>query len=619
VRIRVRCTAETFSSHPLSVRLRLSAPDGKTAEGAAPVAGGAADAAIDVDRPVLWWPNGMGAQALYRLEALLETDGTVLDSRTYSLGLRTAELRREPDSWGESFTFAVNGVPLFAKGADWIPADSFPARVRDGRMRSLLQSAADANMNMLRVWGGGTYGEERFYDLCDRLGLLVWQDFIFACGIYPDDDAFAENVRREAVENVRRLRHRASLALWCGNNEMEQGWVEWKWNLPDDPGNARLKAGYDRMFHHMLPDVVAREDPDTPYWPSSASSGEPFVDPNGQRRGDMHYWGVWHSRLPFSAYRGQYPRFASEFGFQSLPPHDTIKSFTEPGDRNFTSYVMEHRQRSGPGNGEILSQMMNHFRLPKDFASLAYLSMILQAEAMRIGVEHWRRNRERVSGTIIWQLNDCWPAVSWSSLDYHGRWKAMHYAAKRFYAPLLLSAADDGMRRELHITNDLSRPWEGEVRWRIETLGGKVIERGSKRTAAAPRTDTPVLELDFTGRISEEERRTAVLVCEARRGRVRAASCVSAFAPYKHLELADPGLKGKIFRAGDGLRIDLASKSAALFVELSLRGADAVFSDNYFHLPAGASARITAPLPAGWTLARARKALRIRSLVDSFA
>ncbi len=617
-RISVRGSVESYSENPLSLRAKVRTPDGTFLESSGPIWRGAAEVAIDVKSPRLWWPNGMGAQDLYQLDVTLERDGDTLDRRSYQLGLRTIKLWREPDAWGESFTFVVNGVPLFAKGADWIPADSFPTRVSDERMRSLLQSAADANMNMLRVWGGGTYGEERFYDLCDRLGILVWQDFIFACGIYPDDDGFAENVRFEAVENIRRLRHHASLALWCGNNEMEQGWNDWKWNKPDDPDNQRLKAGYDRMFHHMLPEVVAQEDPDRPYWPSSASSGEPFVDPNGQQRGDMHYWGVWHDRKPFSAYREQFPRFASEFGFQSLPPFATIKSFTAPGDRNMTSYVMEHRQRSGPGNRVILSQMLDTFRMPKDFPSLAYLSMILQAEGMRIGVEHWRRNRARVSGTIIWQLNDCWPAISWSSLDYFGRWKAMHYAAKRFYAPLLLSAADSGMLREIHVTNDSTETRESEVRWRLETLAGKVADRGTRRISAAPLADTLALALDFSGRLSDEDLRNTILVCELWRGRTKIASCISPFAPIKHLALADPGLKAKAGLGKKGLVIDVTAKKLALFVELSLVGADVVFSDNYFDLPAGASARITAPLPAGWTPARARKALRIRSLIDSY-
>ena len=618
VRVSAAAAVESWEEKPLTIRATLLAPGGGRMQSVAAVQRGSAELAIDVDDPRLWWPSGMGAQDLYQFEVTLEADGTVLDRRAYRIGLRTISLRREPDAWGESFTFVVNGVPLFAKGADWIPADSFPTRVTDAHMESLLQSAVDANMNMLRVWGGGTYGEERFYDICDRLGILVWQDFIFACGIYPDDDAFAENVRLEALENVRRLHHRASLALWCGNNEMEQGWNDWKWDKPDDPDNQRLKAGYDRMFHHMLPAVVAQEDPDRPYWPSSASSGEPFVDPNGQQRGDMHYWGVWHERKPFTAYREQFPRFASEFGFQSLPPYKTIKTFTAPGDRNLTAYVMEHRQRSGPGNRVILSQMLDTFRMPKDFPSLAYLSMILQAEGMRIGVEHWRRNRARVSGTIIWQLNDCWQAISWSSLDYFGRWKAMHYAARRFYAPVLLSVEDADLRREIHVTSDRTHAWDGEVRWRLETLAGKTVERVKEKITAEPLADTPVRALDFTGRIDDANRRETILVCELWQGRAKIATCVSPFAPIKHLPLADPGLKVKAGRGKDGLAFDVSTMTLALFVELSLEGADVVFSDNYFDLPAGASARITAPLPAGWTLARARKALRVRSLADSF-
>jgi beta-mannosidase len=618
VRISVHATVQTYSETPSVLRVVLTAPDGSHSASEAAVACGATALSIDVENPRLWWPCGMGAQSLYRLEVTLEADGGVLDRRAFQLGLRTVDLKRSPDAWGESFTFVVNGVPLFAKGADWIPADSFTPRVSGARLRALLQSAADANMNMLRVWGGGTYGEERFYDLCDRLGLLIWQDFIFACGIYPDDDAFAENVRREAVDNVRRLRHRASLALWCGNNEMEQGWAEWKWNKPGDPDNQRLKAGYDRIFHHLIPTVVAEEDPDRPYWPSSASSGEPFVDPNGPSRGDMHYWGVWHGREPFTAYRAQFPRFASEFGFQSLPPYKTVKSFTAPDDRNLTSYVMEHRQRSGPGNRVILSQMLDTFRMPKDFPSLVYLSMILQAEGMRTAVEHWRRNRARVSGTIIWQLNDCWPSISWSSLDYYGRWKAAHYAARRFYAPLLLSVLDSGDRREMHVTSDLAQAAEAEVRWRLETLAGKVLERGVEKVVAAPQADTAVRTMDFAGRIDDSNRRAAVLACELRRDRKRISSCLSPFAPIKHLALENPGLKVKVTGSKNGLALDVSAERLALFVELALEGTDAVFSDNYFDLPAGDSVRISAPLPKGWTPAKARKAVRVRSLIDSF-
>ncbi|MEO5888433.1 MAG: glycoside hydrolase family 2 protein [Anaerolineales bacterium] len=573
---------------------------------------------IGVNDPLLWWPNGFGEQNLYQLEVSLVNETSTLDSRTYQIGLRTIELKQEPDEWGESFTFVINGVPIFAKGADWIPTDSFPTRITDSHLETLINHAVDAHMNMLRVWGGGLYESESFYDLCDRYGILVWQDFTFACGVYPEEDAFAENVRIEAIENVRRLRHRASLSLWCGNNEMEQGWADWKWNKPDDPINQRLKAGYDRLYHHLLPAVVANEDPDTVYWPSSASSGIPFAEPNGMQRGDMHYWDVWHGRKPFTAYRTQFPRFMSEFGFQALPPYKTIQTYAAPEDQNMTSYIMEHHQRSGSGNGLMMGQMTDTFRMPKNFESLVYLSMLLQAEGIRYGVEHWRRNMQRVSGTLIWQLNDCWPVASWSSLDYFGRWKALHYAAKRFYAPVLLSIEDDDTRMSIHVTSDLTQPWDGLVRWRLEDVTGKVILSDEQRVAARPLADTPVQAFDFVDKVTDSNKRELVFVAELWHGDERVATCVSCFAPIKHLALVDPGLKVEVALNGGILSFEVSAQSLARFVELSINGTDVVFSDNYFDVPAGTSAKITAPVPAGWSLDQTRKAMQVRSLIDSY-
>jgi beta-mannosidase len=552
------------------------------------------------------------------LEVNLESGKNVLDSRRYQVGLRTVELRREPDQWGESFTFVVNGIPLFVKGADWIPADSFPTRISDSSMEHLIHDAAAAHMNMLRVWGGGFYEEDRFYDLCDRYGILIWQDFIFACGIYPEEAAFAENVRVEAIENVRRLRHHASLALWCGNNEMEQGWVDWKWNDPNDPTVQRLKAGYDRMFHHLLPDIVAAEDPDRPYWPSSASSGIPFTNPNSQQRGDTHYWEVWHGRKPFSAYREQFPRFMSEFGFQALPPYKTIQTYAALKDQNMTSYIMEHHQRSGSGNGLMVSQMTDTFQMPKDFKSLVYLSMLLQAEGIRYGVEHWRRARERVSGTLIWQLNDCWPVASWSSIDYFGRWKALQYAARKFYVPILLSVEDQGERMGLFVTNDTTSAWNGEVCWSLETLTGEKLDQGTENVSVAALAATPVRWLDFGTRVSDENRRKVVFIAELWKDGILRSRQVATFVPNKHLELAKPKIETKISVAGQQLTIQVKTSSLARFVELELAGADVVFSDNYFDLPAGQSLAIICPLPDGWSLEQARAAVRVRSLYNSY-
>src|SRR5512139_2030003 len=468
---------------------------------------GFANLSVEIPDPQLWWPHGYGAQPLYEVEVTLKDGKDILDRRTYKIGLREIELCQEQDQWGKEFTFYVNGVRLFAKGADWIPADSLPTRITESYLEGLLKSAVDANMNMLRVWGGGYYPEDMFYDLCDRYGILVWQDFMFACGIYPADADFFENFRVEAVENIRRLRHHAALALWCGNNEMEQGWCDWGWNKPDDPVNQRLKDGYDRMFHNMLPELLKCEDPDHPYWPSSASANTPFDGANNQVQGDCHYWDVWHGRKPFTAYRTQYPRFMSEFGFQALPPLKTIATYADPADWNMTSYVMEHHQRSGSGNGLMIAQMTDTFRMPKDFSSLVYLSLLLQAEGIRYGVEHWRRNRNRVSGTLIWQLNDCWPVASWASLDYFGRWKALHYAAKRFYAPLLLSVAEEGKTMRVHVTSDLVRPVDVIVRWRLELLNGKCLGSGEKNLRAMALADTLVGSYDFSTLVSDENKR----------------------------------------------------------------------------------------------------------------
>ena len=611
---------ERWTADPLTARLRITAPDGAEMSAEAALDGSqGATLALPIPQPRLWWPNGYGEQPLYRVAVSLHRGEAELDRRDYSLGLRTVELRQEEDAWGRSFAFYVNGVPIFAKGSNWIPADSFPTRITAAGLEALLHAAAETHQNMLRVWGGGVYEDDRFYDLCDRYGILVWQDFIFSCSIYPlDDAAFLDNVRAEVGENVRRLRHHASLALWCGNNEMEQGWVEWGWNRPELAG---LKAAYRRFFHETLPAWCATADPDTAYWPSSPSSDTPFVAPNGQRQGDAHYWDVWHGRQPFTAYRAQYPRFMSEFGFQALPPLATIATFAGEADWNMTSYVMEQHQKNASGNSLMVGQMLDSFRLPRDFPSLVYLSLVLQAEGIRYGVEHWRRARDRVAGTLYWQLNDCWPVASWSSLDYFGRWKALHYAARRFYAPLLLSIEDAPPRQGVYVTNDTREPWAGRLRWSLETLDGAALAGGERPLTAGPLATTPVAAFDFSEQLTEDNRRQLVFVAELwpAEGQGPIARQAAYFAPTKHLQLADPQLSATGYVAGGRLCVEVRGRSLARLLELSLEGLDTTFDDNYFDLPAGRAATLTCPLPAGWDEARATAALRLRSVYDTFA
>ena len=469
-----------------------------------------------------------------------------------------------------------------------------------------------------------------------------------------DDPAFVENVHVEAAQNIRRIRHRACLALWCGNNEMEWGWESWGWAKQDWedelspyiekipalaalnrqvknrrllPDWKQLRDAYDTFFHHTLPGWVATDDPDHAYWPSSPSSETPFQNVNGEEQGDSHYWEVWHGRKPFTAYRSTHPRFQSEFGFQALPPLKTIQTYAEPADWNMTSYIMEHHQRNASGNGLMIGQMTDTFRTAKDFPSLVYLSMVLQAEGIRYGVEHWRRFPDRVAGALYWQLNDCWPVASWSSLDYFGRWKALHYMAKRFFAPVLLSILDDGPRMGIFVTNDTTEAWQGTARWTLEMLSGEALASGEEAVNAAPLAATHVKALDFAEAIVADQipgmlggnRRDMIFTCELWQGNRLIARNIATFVPNKHLALVDPGLSVETTRKVAQLTIELTASSLARFVELELEGTDTVFSDNYFDIPAGRTAVITCPLPEGWDLRQARAALRVRSLRDSYA
>ncbi len=615
--IKAALTAERWSDKPLEARLTVISPDGDVLMQQLDVKGATTGLEVTVENPQLWWPNGYGRQPLYQVDVMLLDGETILDQRAYRLGLRTLVVRQEPDEWGLSFTFIVNGVPVFAKGSNWIPADSFPTRITFEQLDYLIGSAAATHQNMLRVWGGGFFEDERFYDLCDQYGVLVWQDFIFSCSMYPmDDPDFMENVHQEIVENIKRLRHRTSLALWCGNNEMEWGVEAWEQWVKELGGDHSALGTYEQFFYKQLPEWVAKYDPDTMYWPSSPSSNIPFEDPNSQLRGDAHYWDVWHGRKPFTAYRNQYPRFMSEFGFQSLPPLKTVATYAQPSEWNMTSYVMEMHQKNDSGNGLMIGQMTDTFRMPKDFAATVYLTMVLQAEGIRYGVEHWRRNKHRVSGTLYWQLNDCWPVASWSSLDFFGRWKALHYAAKKFYAPVMLSLCETGASVEIHVTSDLQKSWDGVVKWQLLTLSGEALQHGQEWVKVGPLQSMQVAVENFD--LTPEQRRQTVMYAELFHHEEPVSAALVTFVPNKHLSLADPQLSGEVGWQDDSLAISVTAQSLARFVEVELEGADAIFSDNYFDVLPGATVTVTCPLPDGWTLAQAKQALRVRSLWDSF-
>jgi beta-mannosidase len=378
-----------------------------------------------------------------------------------------------------------------------------------------------------------------------------------------------------------------------------------------------LKHAYDLFFHHTLPDWISSLDPDTPYWPSSPSSNTPFHNVNGETIGDSHYWDVWHGRKPFTAYRTTYPRFMSEFGFQAFPTPKTIDYYTQPEDRNLTSYIMEHHQRGNHGNGLIIAQMTDTFRMPSDFSAWIYLSQILQAEGIRYGVEHWRRNMHRVSGTLYWQLNDCWPVASWASIDYFGRWKALHYAAQRFYAPVLISIEDAPPEMAVHISNDKPIPFNGEVRWSLESVDGKVLDSGSLPVTVLELSNSMVQIFNFGDTINKENEHKMVFVCELWQREEKISSSLGTFVPNKHISLNPPDIKTTLDDFDGNLLIRLRAKSLARFVELKFIDADVTFSDNYFDIPAGRVVQITCPLPQGWTFQNAQDSLKIYSLIDS--
>jgi len=620
VEVSVEAQVDRFSDEPLQVYLTLKDPNGKTFANTCKVLDGAVRTSIEIPDPVLWWPNGYGEQALYEAKVSLRTaDESMLDVKNYQIGLRTLELRQEKDAYGESFTFAVNGVPVFGKGSNWIPADSFPTRITREQLDQLLGDAARAHHNMIRVWGGGFYESEDFYDLCDQYGILVWQDFIFACSVYPlDDPEFVENIHQEAMDNIRRIRHRASLALWCGNNEMDWGWELWGW---DNPDMLSYREAYKTFFYETLPAWVSALDPDTPYWFSSPSSGTPFENANSNDVGDAHYWEVWHGAKPFSAYREQYPRFMSEFGFQSLPPLKTIRTYAGEDHWNLTDYMIEHHQRSAFASALFMGQMALHYMMPVDFPSLVYLTMVLQAEGIRYGVEHWRRNMHRVSGTLYWQLNDCWPVASWSSLDYFKRWKALHYMSKRFYAPLLLSIEDDEVNAtmKVHLSSDLREVWEGGITWRLMRLDGEVLDSGEVPVKADPLSSILVFDKDFSNLTLQEKRETVFVVQLVKDGAILATQ-LGTFVPNKHLQLVDPQLKAYLKQGSDDeVVIELEAGYLARFVELSLDDGDIIFSDNYFDVLPGEMVQVTCPKPEGWSIDDVGRSLTVFSLYDSFA
>ena len=610
------------------VALSWRAPDGSTQSLQHDVELKAGDNAIaipfSIAHPQRWWPAGYGKPNLYDFHVEVRIDGKVLASDDKETGLRSIELRRRKDQWGKSFEFVVNGVPIFAKGANFIPPDIFPTRVTPAKFRQLLEAARAANMNMLRVWGGGYYLPDDFYATADKLGLMVWQDFMFGGAIPPSDAAFRGNVRIEAIQQVQRLRDHPSIVLWCGNNEVETGWESWddrrafKKTLTATQ-RQHIEQGMRALFDHTLRDVVAKNAPDVPYWPSTP--GTDYDGPvNVTDDGDYHYWNVWSGdALPVAAYLDVTPRFMSEYGLQSMPVMRTIDAFTEPSDRSIDSKVMRAHQKfdSGNGNQRLLKYVEREFGKPKDLAAFAYLSQVMQADGIQLAAEHLRASRPRSMGSLYWQLDDAWPGITWSSIDWYGRWKALQFHARRFYAPLLIAALRNHGATDVSLVSGRTTPVVAQWRLRVMDFSGKVIGQQQASVTLAPLSATRVGTFSDAQLLHGADPRATFAVFELLvDGRMVSRNLVFFDEP-KNLALPMPEIRTKLETAGDGYRLTLDSDKLVRDVWVSFGDIDADVSDNAFDLLPGG--RVTVIVHSNADLAALRHALKVQNLAGVMA
>ncbi len=620
------CSCEDKDDFELNVDIKITAPDGSVIEYKDEIPD-----EITIENPQLWWPNGYGKQPLYSVQVTLKDEsGNALDVWERKIGLRTCTVSTKKDEWGNEFCFVVNGVKVFAMGADYIPEDHLLGRVNPEVTRKLLDKAVFANYNSIRVWGGGYYPDDWFFDICDEYGILVWEDFMFACGVYDLTPDFEDNITAEFEDNLKRIRHHASLGLMCGNNEMEMFVHYGLWvSKPSE------KRDYTIMYEYLIPNMMKEFAPDVYYWPASPSSGGCFDEPNDENRGDVHYWAVWHENQPFSEYRKYYFRFLSEFGFQSFPAEKTVESFTDdPADKNVFSYIMERHQRNGAANGKILNYMQQTYLYPNDFSTVIYASQMLQADAIRYGVEHFRRNRGRCMGAVVWQLNDCWPVASWSSIDYQGRLKALHYAEKRFFAPIMVSCQEEGemtcgvplnwLPREVkqeaifNVANETRSDITAKVTWALRDASGKVLregiaefdsekEGGNPGSAGADKNIlVPALSSTWTKKVdfADADRFSQYVSYEAEVDGKVVSSGTVIFTMPKYFKFQNPNLSATVH---DG-KITVKADAYARGVEILNENEDLILSDNYFDMNAG---EVTVDVISGDT-----SKLRLRSVYD---
>ncbi|MEZ5104596.1 MAG: glycoside hydrolase family 2 protein [Draconibacterium sp.] len=574
---------------------------------------------FEIQNPQLWWTNGLGEPHLYNLtgEVNIKERKVTKDTR---IGIRTLELVRDKDEKGTTFYFKLNGHPVFMKGANYIPNDVFLPRVTDENYRKVIETARISNNNMLRVWGGGIYENDIFYDLCDEAGILVWQDFMFACAMFPGDDAFLENVKQEAIDNVKRLRNHPSIAMWCGNNEILAAWKGWGWEKAEraksEENADKIWQSYVDIFHKILPDVVNEYDPQRSYWGSSPSSG--LGIPADLVNGDEHYWGVWWGKEPFSTYATHLPRFMSEYGFQSFPEIATVRKYALPEDYDIFSDVMKSHQRSSIGNGTIEYYMLQEYKRPKNFESFLYVNHVLQAEGIKFGLEGHRRAMPFNMGSLYWQINDVWPVASWSSTDYYQKWKALQYYVKKGFEPVLVTPYVDDLKLKVGIVNDYLEEVTAQLRLSLTDFNGKVIwEEMSVVEIPANSSDdyfdVNKNEFEYT---YQRQLNNMVLVAELVKAGKTLSKNTFYFRPFKLLKVEKPNVEYTVSKADNGFNIDLKTDKLAKSVYLQIGDEDGFFSDNYFDLLP--NEKVTINLKTNISEEKLNEVLTLRTLDDAF-
>jgi len=542
---------------------------------------------FQIKKPKRWWPNGLGDPYLYPIHHQFYFIGKLAYEGTQKIGLRTVNLCEDMDSIGDSFRFVVNGVSVFMKGANYIPQDNFLTRVTDSSYRALITSVKEANMNMLRVWGGGIYEKDLFYDLCDENGILVWQDFMFACALYPENRDFIRNVQAEAVQNVIRLRNHPCIALWCGNNEIDEGWNNWGWQKQygyTRQDSAEVWNNYRGIFGRTLVSVISHFDSLRPYIPSSPLVG--WGRPGATKHGDMHYWGVWWGKEPFSTFEKKTGRFMSEYGFQGFPSMTSIKKFTLPADRELGSVVMKAHQKHPVGYETIDEYLLRDYNRPKDFQSYVYISQLLQAEGIKIAIEAHRRAKPYCMGTLYWQLNDCWPVVSWSSRDYYGRKKALHYFVQNEYSSILVSPVITNGKLQVFVVSDSVEDCNLDLNIRLRDFDGRIYFDTTQNIEITHNSSEIYVESQVDKLLQGKDPKQMVFTTQLTFGNKTLSRNNFYFKPVKDLQLGKPVITKTVTKTFEGYLITLTTDRLAKNVYLNTEQSGN-FSSNFFDLLPG--------------------------------